>query len=177
MRKTTFLKHLDQLGEEELRSELTSLYNSLKTVRQYYQMELGSRQEREKRYALAKKDIASKYKTKSLRKPRRPRIQKVKKILSELEKLSVFSHELIDIYLFDVETALGFARTYDYFTQVLYNNISLSFEKACKLIAQHRLEKEYAERCKNILVLSRYIKALNENLAGLMADSFNSKKD
>ena len=177
MRKTKFRKHLDQLGEDDLRIELAALYDKLVEVRQYYQMELGSKKERDRRYAQAKKDITAKYKTKSFRKPRRPRIQKVKKILSELEKLSVFSHELIDIYLYDVETALEFTRTYDYFTQVLYNNISLSFEKACRLIALNSMEEEYYERCKKILDLSRYVIELYRNIEEIMAQSFNSIKE
>ncbi len=178
MRKSKFKKHIDQLEEDDLRDELLGLYDKLEEVRHYYQMELGSQEEREKRYVKARKEIEAKYKTKSFRKPRRPRIQKVKKILSELEKLSVFSYELIDIYLFDVETALNFVRKYDYFTQVLYNNISTSFEKACQQIHLNLMDEKYSERCENILVLSRYIPELHCNLKAISQDcSVNDKKN
>ncbi len=161
MRKSRFIKHINQLAEEDLRSELLELFDQLETVRSYYQMELGSQDDRKKKYLQAKKLILAKYKTKSIRKPRRPRIQKVKKILSELNKLSVFSHEMIDIYLFDVECAIDFIRTYDYFTTVLFNNTSFSYEKALQLIDQNLMHDLFKERCIVILERSRYILELH----------------
>lgn len=178
MRKSKFKKHIDQLEEEDLREELLDLYDKIEEVRHYYQMELGSQEERQKRFIKARNEIEAKYKTKSFRKPRRPRIQKVKKILSELEKLSVFSYELIDIYLFDVEVALNFVQKYDYFTQVLYNNISTSFGKACQLIDLNLMHEKYSERCENILMLSRYIPELHRNLMAISQDySVNDTKN
>ena len=174
MRKSEFLKHINQLGEEELRQELTLLFDKLAEVKLYYKMELGNEKDRKRIYSQAKKDIASKYKTKSIRKPRRPRIQKVQKILRELERQTVFNYELIDIYLYDVECALQFAHKYDYFTQVLFNNISRSFERACELIEQNRLYKDYSERCDNILLLSRYIRELNKNLNAIYTSKLDS---
>lgn len=177
MRKSKFIKHIDRLTEDELKEELIGLYDKVKEVKQYYKMELGSVEERKKNYTAAKADIASKYKTKSYRRPRRPRIQKIRKILSELEKLSIFSYELIDVYLYDVECALKFAREYDYFTQVLYNNITRSFSRAMDLIEQNRMQKEYQERCDHILQLSRYIHELYQEMISLSDDVFKSSDD
>ena len=66
MRKSKFKKHIDQLEEDDLRDELLGLYDKLEEVRHYYQMELGSQEEREKRYVKARKEIEAKYKTKGL---------------------------------------------------------------------------------------------------------------
>jgi hypothetical protein len=81
MRKSSFIKHINQLEEEDLRSELLMLFSKVKGVSEFYKMELGSEADRKKLYDKAKKDIASKFATKSYRRPRRPRIQKTYKIL------------------------------------------------------------------------------------------------
>jgi len=164
MRKNRFTKHIEQLEEEDLRAELLTLYENVPAVKVYYKMELGGKDERQRIYENAKRDIESKYKTKSRRKPRRPRIQKVMKILSGLEKKAIFSYELIDVYLYDVECALEFARKYDFFSQVLFNNISRSFFRALELISVNLLETDYKSRCDQIIEKSRYIIELHNHL-------------
>ena len=86
MRKSNFVKHINALNEEELREEMGILYQKLEEVRKYYTMELGSAKDREKKYALAKKEIKAKFATKGIRKPRRPRVQKVRQILKKSDK-------------------------------------------------------------------------------------------
>ncbi len=164
MRKNQFVKHLEKLDQEDLREELMQLFNKIPAVRDHYKMEFGGTEVRKKMYDAAKQNIASKYKTKSFRKPRRPRIQKIRQILNDLEKKAIFNYELIDVYLFDVETALSFARNYDYFTQVLFNNISKSFGRAAELIEHNMMQDDYKERCTEILQLSRYIIELYDHL-------------
>ena len=168
MRKSSFKKHIDQLNEEELRSELLELYDKVKGVKDHYKMELGSVQDRKKKYDQAKQEIAAKYKTKSIRRPRRPRIQKIRKILADLEKLSVLSFELIDVYLFDVETAMRFSIDYKFFSQVLENNIRNSLNRAVDLMELNRMEEEYKERCISILDQSRYIVGLEDQVRSIL---------
>ena len=114
-------------------------------------MELGDDKERAKLYAKAKRDIEAKYATKSYRRPRRPRIQKVNKILSEMKKNSIFEHEMADLYLFDVETALRFSIKYGFFSKVLANHLVAVFKKALSIIHHQQLHDLYAERCTNII--------------------------
>lgn len=173
MRKSQFTSHLERLEEAELRDELMRLYEKIPEVRTHYKMELGSESDRAKVFAAAKKEIEAKYKTKSLRKPRRPRIQKVRNVLSDLSKKAVFNYEMIDVYLFDVECALNFARKYDYFSQVLFNNINNSFSKAIDLIEQNLMADEYKTRCMKILELSRYIRELYNELKFVSAKVYN----
>jgi len=137
MRRSTFLKHIQSLEEEDLRAELKLLYDKVKEVKQFYTMEIGSSEDREKKYKKAKEEIAAKFKTKSYRKPRRPRIQKINKIVSELAKISVFNYEMIDVYLFCAETGLKFMREYRFESTPVNNLICNSFKKAILLIEEN----------------------------------------
>lgn len=157
MRKVTFQKHINQLGEEDLREELMMLFGKVPEVAQYYKMELGTEKERTLMYEKAKTDIASKYKTRSYKKPRRPRIQKIKKIISELNKLTVFNYEMIDVYLFNTEAAITFHNEYNYYSTPLFNTILSSFESALDLIEQNMMADTYHERCKKIAYSCDYL--------------------
>ena len=155
MRRSTFLKHIQNLEEDDLRSELTLLYDKVKEVKQFYMMEIGSEQDRQKRYDKAKTEITAKFKTKSYRRPRRPRIQKINKIISELKQISVFNYEMIDVYLFCSETGLAFMNEYRFDSMPLNNLITKSFEKALNLIAECKMENDYKERCIDINLKSK----------------------
>jgi len=151
MRKSQFSKHLNELNEEELRQELTMLYSKVPEVKQYYAMELGSEGERKKLYDKAKKNIDSKYATKSYRKPRRPRIQKINAILSEMKKNAIFQHEMADLYLYDIEAALVFSVKYGFYSKVLSNHIISTFKKAMKIIRGHNFYDLFQERISLII--------------------------
>ncbi len=150
MRKSQFTKHLDALNEDELRKELMMLFSKVPEVKQFYAMELGSDKERKSLYDRAKKDIAAKYATRSIRKPRRPRIQKINGILSDMKKAAIFQHEMADLYLFDVETALVFSLQHHFFSRVLANHITSTFEKAVEIIREHQLHELFFDRCSQI---------------------------
>ena len=173
MRRSAFLKHIHLLGEEELREELVVLFSKFDDVKKFYALELGTDEDRKRIYAQAKKVIASKYTTKSFKKPRRPRIQKVNSILSKLKNEAVFPFEMIDIYLFNVETAINFMRTYHFDSTSVRNSIETSFRKALELMVSERMEDEYQDRNLKILNTSniplelRYIltKHYNKNFS------------
>lgn len=167
MRLSTFKKFVDSLGEEELKEELLRVYTKLDEVRTFYKMDLGTDKDRKRIFDNAKKLIAKKYVTKSYRKPRRPRIQKVNKILSETRKSTVLDYEMIDIYLFTAETAVNFMIEYDFFSDVLVNNISGCFEKAQNLIKDNLMEEEFAERVEQIREKSKYSRELRMRIREL----------
>jgi len=169
MRRSTFLKHIKNLEEEDLREELKLLYDKVKEVKQFYMMEIGSAEDRSKRYKKGKDEITAKFRTKSYRKPRRPRIQKINKIVSELKKISVFNYEMIDVYLFCTETGLNFMKEYRFDSIPLNNLISKSFDKAIDLILECKMENDFKERCSAI---SKSAKRYYE-VSPLIAFSYN----
>ncbi len=134
MRKSQFLKHIDSLEIDDLKEEITHLFDKVKGVKEYYKMELGSDEDRVKMYATLKKEISKCFATRSYRKPRRPRIKKLKSLLKEAHKNAIFDHEMADIYLHASEAGLHFNMEYDFYSDTLLNNIIQCFEKALMLI-------------------------------------------
>ena len=151
MRKAAFTKFIDSLSEEELRSELSQMYDKYKEVKAHYAMELGSEKDRQRVFQSAKKDIAAKYKTKSYRRPKRPRISKVKTILKKMEKISIFKEEMADLYFYNCECILHFIEEYDFHSDPLYNNLGESFQKGVDLVMMSMQEEAFTSRCKDIV--------------------------
>lgn len=164
MHRSTFLKHIKNLEEDDLRSELKLLYDKVKEVKQFYMMEIGSEEDRNKRYQKGKDEITAKFRTKSYRKPRRPRIQKINKIISELKKISIFNYEMIDVYLFCTETGLNFMREYRFDSIPLNNLITKSFDQAIQIIDENKMQDTYAERCLDIIDASQYYREIASSL-------------
>jgi len=155
MRSAAYNKYINSLSPEELQNELKMLYAKIPAVKDFYKMELGSEKERDQLYSKVKKEIIARYATKSRRRPRKPRIQKINKILSEMKKKSIFSHELVDLYLFDIEQCIALADEYHLFTTVMFNHINQVFEKAIRLIQSDRLEDMFKDRCGDIMGWTR----------------------
>lgn len=151
MRKTAFLKHINELSEDDLRQELDNLFTSIVEVRNYYKMDLGSDNDRKKLFDKAKKDLLTKYTSKSYRRPRRPRIQKVNTILTDMSKLSIFDFEMIDLYLFNTEAAVSFMIEYRFASPPLFNTIIKYYNKALLMIQDTVLQSEYEERCQILI--------------------------
>ena len=170
MSKSKFTKHLKELGIEELRHELLDLYAKVPAVKQHYAMELGSDQDRQRLYIKAKKNIESKYATKSYRRPRRPRIQKINAVLADMRKATIFKHELVDLYLFDLEVALVFSVKYRFYSQTLGNHITTVFEKATDIIMVEQLQEMFKERAQLIVDRSELIPEIH----WLLVDKFKS---
>jgi len=167
MRKATFLKHINNLEAEDLRSELMMLFSKVKAVPEYYKMELGNAEDRKKMYEKAKQEIAKKFATKSYRKPRRPRIQKAYKLLKEIHDKSIFQHELIDVYLYTAETAWAFMDDYEFYSTPLQNIIIKSYKNALELILQSRMEDDFKERAEAIIQSIRYQRDIQHALEDL----------
>ncbi len=151
MRKSVFIKHIEHLGEEELRDELRVLYEKIPEVKSFYALELGDEKERNKIYDKAKQSIQKKYKTKSFRKPRRPRIQKINALLTELEKNATYNWDMIDVYLFNAEQGIQFMKTYSFYSDPLRNTILKSLEKGLLLIEDALFQSEYQERVEALI--------------------------
>lgn len=151
MRKSSFLKHINELTEEELRKELDSLFTNIPEVRNYYKMDLGTDLDRKKLFDKAKKDILSKYASKSYRRPRRPRIQKINTILADMSKLSIFDYEMLDLYLYNTECAVDFMINYRFGSPPLFNTIVKSFTKSLLMIQDGKLQNEFKDRCQVVI--------------------------
>ena len=172
MSKAKFKKHLAELNIEELKHELSELYDKVPGVKQHYAMELGSEKDRKRIYDKAKAEIKAKYATKSYRRPRRPRIQKINTILKKMRHTAVFKHEMIDLYLFDLEEAMVFIVKYGFYSQTLANHIKSVYKSAAQLIAQEHLCEDHQSRIDLILSRAELIPDLHWDLDEIRQEFF-----
>jgi hypothetical protein len=172
MRINKFLKHIDKLDEDDLRRELKLLYEKLDEVKRFYKFEIGDPKDKEKYYNKIKTNIKTKFATRSFRKPRRPRIQKLHSLLTQLKKDVVFDFELIDIYLYTVESAIEFMHDYYFQSEPLINLINKYFEKACLLIEANLMQNEYQSRVKEIVQKVRLNRALGHECMSIYSKTF-----
>lgn len=175
MRKTTFLKHIQNIGEEELREELLQLFNKIPEVKAFYALELGNEKDRQKLYNKAKESIQAKYRTKSYRRPRRPRVQKINTLLRDLKKIAVFKWEMIDIYLYNVEQGLSFMHGYRFYSEPVKNTIVNSLEKALALIEESLFQSEYKERIEAIVMFKIYDYKMRHHIIQLIRNVYPSE--
>jgi len=146
MKNTSVSKYINSLSQEELQKEILMLLKKLPAVKEYYKMELGSVTQREQLYKKAKVEIAKRYATKSYRRPRKPRIQKINKLLTEMKKKSIFDHEMVDLYLFDLESCIKFSMEYGVITLVIQNHIDQVYKKADAIIRENKLQDMFQDR-------------------------------
>ena len=154
MRKSKFNHFVESLEKEELIEEMKKLYTRISEVKDFYAMELGSDVDRKRIFDGAKKKIDRYYRTKSYRKPKAPRIRYLQNLLREMHSLSVFTHETVDLYLYDVEKALDFLDQYYFYSKTLYNHLEKIFTTACKLIHEGRLQEMFDVRIERIMQIA-----------------------
>lgn len=171
MSRSSFIKHIKSLNQEELSDEIKMLYTKFKDVKSYYALELGSDEERKKMYNKAKKDITKLYLLRGKFR-KRPKVQKLNTLLSGLKKNAIFPHELIDLYLHSVEHALAFSKARK-MTEPTKNHIVKSYTEALKIISDSLMENEHDERCKQIISNVYYFSPLFDQMKNLYQNTFS----
>ena len=159
MRKTSFTKFLDSLTEEELKEELDKLYTKYKSIKDYYAMELGNVEDRKKLLEKAKKSIERLYE----RRKTRSRLSKVNNILKEISLISIFDHELADVYIHHVECATSHINYFGLRREADANHLATSFKKSVDLITSSQTKEENGPRLEKVLdKLHRFYALTNE---------------
>lgn len=144
-----FKTYLDSLDEAEVREELFKLFGKLSQVQEFYAQELMSDTERKAMLEEYKAKIHKQFWTKGGN-PRSPSNAEIRALISSFEKVSVFPTELIDLLLYQVETATEFANEFGGMPDADYNASYNAFKKAVELIVKHKLEDMYHSRCLEI---------------------------
>jgi len=145
-----FKKYLSSLNEAELREELQKLFNKLPQVQEFYAQELMSESERKLMLDEYKKKIYVQFWTRGGN-PRVANNVEVRKVISAFEKVSVFSHELVDLLLYHTETITKQADQFGDTQVSSYKASFRSFEKAIELMVKHKLEDLFRARCEELL--------------------------
>jgi len=147
LRKTSFTKFLQSLDEDELRAELDKLYSKYKSVKEYYIMELGGEADRKKLLDKAKNSIERLYE----RRKTRSRLSKVNAILKDIAAISIFDHELADVYIHHVECATSHINYYGLRRDADANHLATSFKKAVDLVTSSQTKEQNAPRLEHCL--------------------------
>lgn len=147
MRKTKFVKFLNELDVEELKEELTKLYGKSTFVKNYYAMELGDVDDRKALFDKAKKKISNLYS----RRKTRSRISKVNTLLKDIAAISIFEHELADLYLHHAEVAADHINYYGWPRDPDLNHLKTSFEKAVDHISSSQSKDTYQDRVEEVI--------------------------
>ena len=169
-----FKKLLAEMTAEELRAELLKLFNKLDQVQNFYAQDLMSKEDRVKILEECKAKIYKKFWTPSGNPRNNVSNADIRKIISEFEKISAFPHEVADLLLYRVETATDFANQFGGMPDADYNAAATAFEKAVKLIAQHKLESYFKDRCKTIMQYGNLDYWYIEHLETIFEDNLGS---
>lgn len=149
MRKTTFIKYLENASEEELSDELQTLYSKYPEIKEHYTMELGTSEDRKKIYDKAKKKLFKLYE----RYRTRARQTKANAIIKNIERISVFDHELADFYLYHAEQCIDWLR-YMTIDPVVWRHFISSLTKGLELVLKSMSEDDFRDRIYRIVDLS-----------------------
>lgn len=147
MRKTNFTKFVNSLSEEELREELDKLYTKYKPIKEYYTMELGSDDDRKKLLDKAKNGIDKLYE----RFRTRSRLTKVNNILKNISMISIFDHELADVYINHVEAATHHLLYFGWAREADFNHLEKSWNKAIDLVTSSQSKDQFDDRLQSVL--------------------------
>lgn len=147
MRKTNFTKFINSLSEDELREEMDKLFTKYKPIKEYYTMELGSDDDRKKLLDKAKKGIIKLYE----RFRTRSRITKVNNILKDISAISIFDHELADVYMTHVEAATYHLNYFSWAKDADYNHLEKSFFRTVDLVTSSQSKDQFESRLQEVL--------------------------
>jgi len=148
------------MSEEELKEELDKLYTKYKPVKEYYTMELGEVDDRKKLLDRAKKGIERLYE----RRKTRSRLSKVNNILKEISLISIFDHELADVYIHHVESATSHINYYGLKRDADANHLASSFMKAVDLITSSQTKEDNGPRLEKVMEKLHRFYALSSEL-------------
>lgn len=144
-----FKQLIAEMNEDELRVELMKLYNKIPTVKELYNQDLMTEEERQALLQNYKDRIYNEYWS-SKGNPKNPNNTNIKNIIGEYEKTAVFPYDIIDLLLFRVETTNDFANQFGGASDGTYNGSLTSFKKAVKLMNENNLRSHFEIHCKKI---------------------------
>lgn len=155
------------MNEEELREELDKLYTKYKPIKEYYNMELGTTDDRKKLLDRAKNAISKLY----VRRKTRSRLSKVNAILKDISLISIFDHELADVYLHHAEAATNHINYYGLLRDADGNHLINSFKKSVDLVTSSQTAEDNGPRLESIVDKLHYFYGLNKELKEYMHEN------
>ena len=141
------------MTDKELIAEIKKLYDKFESVKKYYQLELSGDSEK----------VLSEYKSKIKKEyfPNRgygrARSSVSRKVITEFKKISIHPKDLIELILYRTEMMLEYTNAYGDIDEPFYNSLCKSFEQACNMIKQEKLEPYFKDYCNELVGKSSYL--------------------
>ncbi len=142
--KAKLKKHLAHLEQKELIEEIAKLFTKFKEVKQYYQMEYGSEEDRKALLNTYKKKIEKEFYTRG-GVPRYPKAASLRKLITEFKKISTFKYDLIELNLYRVELAIKFSNDFGGMDEPYYNSTLNAYYDAISMIGTEQLHQEFKD--------------------------------
>jgi hypothetical protein len=138
---------------EALVEDIVHLSSRNDAVREHFAAQLGLG---------AQEDVLAKYKATvsrefSGRGEHLPRLSVALKAVLDYKKLSSSPIAVIDLMLHYVECGVQFTNRFGDLYESFYSSVEGIYEQALKLIEQHQLQDQFAQRCKQIVIDTRGI--------------------
>jgi hypothetical protein len=143
-------KILDEMSEDELKQEILKLYNKLPQVKDFYNQDLMTEEERQEVLNKYKAKIFSEFWTSKGNPKGMINNTSIKSIVVDYEKICLFTFDLIDLLIYRVEITTEYAEQFGGMAEPNYNASITTFKKAIKLIHEHNYLTYFETRCKKI---------------------------
>ena len=145
-----FKKLIAEMDEVALREELLKLYTKLPIVKDFYNQDLMTEEERQVVLKTYKDKIYKQFWT-SRGSPRDyPNNAQIRSLISEFEKIAIFPYDVIDLLIYRVEVTTDYANKFGGTLDADYNASITAFKKAVKLIKENNLKSYFDARCQII---------------------------
>jgi len=150
--KTADLKKLlEEMSEDELKQEILKLYNKLPQVKDFYNQDLMSEEERQVVLKGYKDKVYKQFWTSGGNPKGMINNTTIKGVISDYEKIALFPYDVIDLLIYRVEVATDLADQFGGMADSNYNAAITAFKKAMKLIKDNHLMSHFEARCKKML--------------------------
>lgn len=144
-------KILDEMTQEELKREILKLYNKLPQVKDFYNQDLMTEEERQQVLDKYKEKIYKEFWTSKGNPKGVINNSNLRNILGDYEKICLFAFDLADLLIFRIETATDYAEQFGGMAESNYNASITAFKKAMKIINENSFKSHFENRIKMIL--------------------------
>jgi len=144
-------KILDEMSEDELKQEILKLYNRLPQVKDFYNQDLMSEEERQVVLKGYKDKVYKQFWTSGGNPKGMINNTTIKGVISDYEKIALFPYDVVDLLIYRVEVATDIADQFGGMADSNYNASITAFKKALKLIKDNNLMSHFEDRCKKML--------------------------
>lgn len=170
-------KILDEMSVDELKQEILKLYNKLPQVKDFYNQDLMTEEERQIVLKQYKDKVYKQFWTSGGNPKGMVNNTIIKGIIADYEKIALFPYDVVDLLIYRVEVATDLADQFGGMPESNYNASITAFKKAMKLVRDNNLLSHFESRCKQTFKAGNldywYIEELEWLFEGKMSEELD----